>query len=136
MINTDDHNGDALDGTCGGRFPLVLYRHDGELMLPATHVTALLRHVAETVRMWRVRGEVPLDLMTTARIYDSVVRYAADLDIAIAAAGAGGLLGQGADRAAVDELARDLAELAGDYLADEPAEPRLLAAGGRHPAGG
>ncbi|WP_457033559.1 hypothetical protein [Kitasatospora sp. P5_F3] len=32
-------------------FPLVLYRHDGELMMPATHVTALLRHTAETFRL-------------------------------------------------------------------------------------
>ncbi|GAA2984378.1 hypothetical protein GCM10010519_18520 [Streptomyces lactacystinicus] len=128
MTSTTDHNGNAPDGTHGGRFPLVLYRHDGELMLPATHVTALLRHVAETVRMWRVRGEVPLDLMTTARIYDSVVRYAADLDTAIALAGTSA--GQGADRAAANELARDLAELAGAYLAaDKPTEPRPLPAG-------
>ncbi|MFE4398696.1 MULTISPECIES: hypothetical protein [Streptomycetaceae] len=119
MTSTNDHHDE--------RFPLVLYQHgNGELMMPATHVTALLRHVAETVRMWRVRGEVPLDLMTTARIYDSVVNYAADLDTAIAAADTSGLLGQGADRAAADELARDLAELTAGYLADgEPVAPGL-----------
>ncbi|MFD9691525.1 hypothetical protein ACFWXO_37845 [Kitasatospora sp. NPDC059088] len=129
---TQELNGhdDARHRTRDGQFPLVLYRHDGELMLPAAHATALLRHVAETVRMWRVRGEVPLDLMTTARIYDSVVRYAADLDNAIAAADAGDRTGHGVDRAAADELVRDLAELADAYLADgEPTEPRLPAAG-------
>ncbi|MDH6711365.1 hypothetical protein P3T27_008123 [Kitasatospora sp. MAA19] len=97
------------------RFPLVLYRHDnGELMMPVTHVTALLRHVAETVRLWRVRGQVPLDLMTTARIYDALVHYAADLDTAI-----DGAHGQcdPADRTRADEAARHLDEVASAYLA-------------------
>ncbi|MER8103887.1 hypothetical protein [Kitasatospora sp. NPDC094016] len=100
------------------RFPIVLYRHDtGELMMPATHVTALLRHVAETVRMQRATGKVPLELMTTARIYDAVVRHAADLDTAIAAADTVDTPSSDTGRAAADDLARDLAELAADYLA-------------------
>ncbi|MFC8452131.1 hypothetical protein [Kitasatospora sp. NPDC057223] len=100
-------------------FPLALYRHNGELMMPATHVTALLRHTAETFRMWRVRGEVRMDLLTTARLYDSLVQYAADLDASIAVAGAHGQPGAdpAADRARADELARYLAEVTGDYLA-------------------
>ncbi|MFB7675255.1 hypothetical protein ACFC26_27975 [Kitasatospora purpeofusca] len=108
------------------RFPLVLYRHDnGELMLPAAHVTALLRHTAETIRLRRVRGQVPLDLMTTVRIYDALVRYAADLDVGIAAADGSGLSDESCTgRAAADELARDLAELADAFLADGgPAAP-------------
>ncbi|MEU3570579.1 hypothetical protein AB0E96_19475 [Kitasatospora sp. NPDC036755] len=68
----------------------MLYRHDGERVVPAAHVTALLRHVAETVRIQRTRGEVPLDLVTTAQIYTAVVTCAADLDPAIAAADADG----------------------------------------------
>ncbi|MFI9324844.1 hypothetical protein ACIGXI_34400 [Kitasatospora aureofaciens] len=55
------------------RFPLVFYRHDGgELMVPASHVTTLLRHIAETFRLWRVRGQVRMDLETTARLYDAL----------------------------------------------------------------
>ncbi|MFB7619346.1 hypothetical protein [Kitasatospora sp. NPDC056181] len=110
------------------RFPLVLYRHEGgELMMPATLVTALLRHTAETVRLWRVRDRVPLDLLTTARIYDSLVRYAADVDAGIAAADAHGQPGPdpGADRTRADELARYLAEVTRDYLAaGEPSSER------------
>ncbi|MFJ7280305.1 hypothetical protein [Kitasatospora sp. NPDC098663] len=53
-----------------------------------------------------------------------------------AAAVRDGRPGQGVDRAAADELARDLAELADAYLAvDGPAEPCPPAAGGRHPVG-
>ncbi|MFJ9953588.1 hypothetical protein [Kitasatospora sp. NPDC091207] len=109
-------------------FPLVLYRHDGELMMPATHVTALLRHTAETFRLWRVRGEVRMDLETTARLYDSLVRYAADLDTSITSADAHGQPGPApeADRARADDVAQALAEvtaacLAADESTSEPA---------------
>ncbi|MFJ9776138.1 hypothetical protein ACIRVF_33705 [Kitasatospora sp. NPDC101157] len=103
------------------RFPLVLYRHDGgELMMPAGHVTALLRHIAETFRLWRVRGQVRMDLETTARLYDALVRYAADLDAGIVDAHSPAA-DPATDRAQADELARYLAEVTGAYLAaDEP----------------
>ncbi|MER5868038.1 hypothetical protein [Kitasatospora sp. NPDC002040] len=97
-------------------------------MMPATHVSALLRHTAETFRLWRVRGEVRMDLQTTARLYDSLLHYAADLDTSITEADAHGqpATAPEADRARSDDLARDLAELAAAYLgADETA----LAAG-------
>ncbi|MEU6972749.1 hypothetical protein AB0A71_34555 [Kitasatospora aureofaciens] len=106
------------------RFPLVFYRHDGgELMMPASHVTALLRHIAETFRLWRVRGQVRMDLETTARLYDALVRYAADLDAGIADAH-GAAADPATDRARADELAQCLAEVTDAYLAaDEPAAP-------------
>ncbi|MFJ8473513.1 hypothetical protein [Kitasatospora sp. NPDC094011] len=55
--------------------------------------------------------------MTVVRIYDAVVRYAADLDTAITAADTAGALDPNTGRASADDLARDLAELAADYLA-------------------
>ncbi|WP_030055219.1 hypothetical protein [Streptomyces novaecaesareae] len=107
------------------RFPLVLYRYDGgELMMPTTHVTALLRHTAETVRLWRVRDRVPLDLMTTARIYDALMQYAADLDTAIAGAHR---KSDPADRTRADGFARHLTETADAYFAagePSPGSPR------------
>ncbi|KQV11905.1 MULTISPECIES: hypothetical protein [unclassified Kitasatospora] len=115
-------------------FPLVLYRHDGELMMPSTHVTALLRRTAETFRLWRVRGEVRMDLETTARLYDSLVRYAADLEADITSADAYGQSRPApeADRARADDLAQALAEvtadqgrLGGRVSAVEPGEPGL-----------
>ncbi|MFF2147449.1 hypothetical protein [Kitasatospora sp. NPDC058190] len=111
--------GETDDESHADRFPLVLYRYDGgELMMPATHVTALLRHVAETFRLWRVRGQAPLDLETTARLDDALVRYAADLDTGIAAADARGGSDSGADRATAVELAQYLSEVAVGFLAD------------------
>ncbi|MFE4600460.1 hypothetical protein ACFRKE_06340 [Kitasatospora indigofera] len=82
-------------------------------------MTALLRHTAETFRLWRVRGEVRMDLETTARLYDCLVQYAADLDASFAQADAHGQPGPGpvADRARADELAQYLAEVTGAYLA-------------------
>ncbi|MFF3597968.1 hypothetical protein [Kitasatospora indigofera] len=108
------------------RFPRTLYRHDGgELMMPAGHVSALLRHTAETFRLWRVRGRVRLDLETTARLYDCLVQYAADLDASFAHADAHGQPGPGpvTDRARADELAQHLAEVTGAYLATGEPSP-------------
>ncbi|MFJ2864063.1 hypothetical protein [Kitasatospora sp. NPDC087314] len=124
MTDTTTPEPTADEDRSDERFPLVLYRHDGELMMPSTHVTALLRHTAETVRLWRVRDRVPLDLMTTARIYEALMQYAADLDTAIA--GAHGQCDP-VDRSRADEFARDLAETADAYLAagdPSPGSPR------------
>ncbi|GLW73714.1 hypothetical protein Kpho02_60120 [Kitasatospora phosalacinea] len=100
-------------------FPFVLYRHgDGELMLPATLIGALLRHSAETFRSWRTTGRVPLDLETTARLYEGLLRYAADIDTAVAEADRNRLSDTDTtSRARADLLARELAELADTYLA-------------------
>ncbi|MFJ1709395.1 hypothetical protein [Kitasatospora sp. NPDC088346] len=112
------------------RFPLALYRYDdGELMMPASHVTALLRHTAETFRLARVRGEVRLDLQTTARLYDWLVQYAADLDASFAHADAHGQPDPGSvtDRARADELAQYLAEVTSAYLAAGEPSPASAA---------
>ncbi|MFF4344244.1 hypothetical protein ACFY00_30495 [Kitasatospora sp. NPDC001540] len=100
-------------------FPLVLYRHgDGELMLPAALIGALLRHSAEVFRSWRTTGRVPLDLVTTARLYEALLRYAADIDTAVADADRNGLPDTDTTgRTRADLLARELAELADTYLA-------------------
>ncbi|MGW6917343.1 hypothetical protein ACWGB8_26455 [Kitasatospora sp. NPDC054939] len=58
-------------------------------------------------------------LETTARLYDCLVQYAADLDASFARADAYGQPGPGSvtDRARADEVAQYLAEVTGAYLA-------------------
>ncbi|GLW58081.1 hypothetical protein [Kitasatospora phosalacinea] len=102
-------------------FPLVLYRHgpDGELMLPAAHVGALLRHAAETFRSWRTSGRVPLDLETTGRLYGGLLQHAADIDTAVADTARNGLPDPdtAASRARADRIAHELAEIADAWSA-------------------
>ncbi|MFH9354925.1 hypothetical protein [Kitasatospora sp. NPDC017646] len=67
------------------------------------------------------RGKARFD--TTVRLYDALVRYAADLDAGIANAHSQAA-DPATDRARADELAQYLAEVTDAYLAaDEPVAP-------------
>ncbi|MFJ1757273.1 hypothetical protein [Kitasatospora sp. NPDC088134] len=64
---------------------LAVHHVDGQLLLPAEQVTAMVRGIAHLWRHWR-GGGAPLDLDTTARLCQSLEDYATDLDAELAAA--------------------------------------------------
>lgn len=73
-----------MDGD-GEPVQLAVHRVDGQLMIPADQVTALVRGMAQLWRQWR-GGGAPLDLDTTARLCQSLDDYADAMETDLSAA--------------------------------------------------